>query len=103
MAEKTRRQWERAASRWTLTGVAVGVIAGVVLGAQDPAASIVDYLSFTMPMGAALIVMLWLSTYRYSLFQVWGTRLALLSMLLMLALVGLGVGVVCLQGACGER
>ena len=100
MAEKTRQQWIRAVRRWTLLGAVLGLLVGVVGGIRDDAESVLAYVAFCVPAGAAFVVMLWASTYRYDLAKVWGKGLALLTVATLVGLIALTVGVGCLQGIC---
>ena len=104
MAEKTREQWVRAMRRWLTVGAVVGLVTGIVLWAVDGGGvSMLASLAMFIPMGAAAVLLLWMSMYKYDFKQVWGLRLMGLSMLVLLALMATSIGIGCLQGICGER
>ena len=104
MAEKTREQWVRAMRRWPTLGAWLGAIAGVIIWViDDGRSSLLGSLAFFIPMGAALVMMLWMSMYRYDAGEVWGWRLFGISVLVLVALMATSIGIGCLQGICGER
>jgi len=90
--------------RWAGVGAAAGFVAGVAIwaNAAEGDGSLLGSLAFFIPMGAALVVMLWMSTYRWDFTKVWGWRLLGLTSLALVTLMATAIGVGCLQGICGD-
>ena len=105
--EKSREQWHRAVRRWTVVGAAAGVgfgtFAHVAWDAAVTPTGLLGSLAFSVPMGAALVLVLWAPAYRYEFAKVWGWTALGLTVGLLVLLMATGIGVGCLQGICGER
>lgn len=104
VAEKTRQQWLRAVRRWSLVGAVGGLGFGVYAHlAWGGSPGLLGSVAFYVPMGTAMVLILWASMYRFDFAQVWGWRPMGLTFVAVAVLLATGVGVGCAQGVCGDR